>query len=157
MRLTGCPDRDTVAPKRQSWSREWRRAPLGAVTDDPGPMRYARLGRDATDLYLPALQAICPPAWEPSKRADVAQFILATLRGLLVDRLTAPEANIAAGGLHVLLRALPYPQGGCELLGSGAYWHELPGERDQPKYSGRSTLSGSEGRQPYVLLPVIPN
>ncbi|QRY53111.1 CocE/NonD family hydrolase [Mycolicibacterium septicum] len=45
---------------------------------------------------------------------------------------------------------------GRELLGSGAYWHELPGERDQPKYSGRTTLSGTEGRQPYVLLPVIP-
>lgn len=46
---------------------------------------------------------------------------------------------------------------GRELLGSGAYWHELPGERDQPKYSGRTTLSGTDGRRPYVLLPVIPH
>ncbi|MEE6165440.1 MULTISPECIES: CocE/NonD family hydrolase [unclassified Mycolicibacterium] len=45
---------------------------------------------------------------------------------------------------------------GRELLGSGAYWHELIGERDQPKYSGRTTLNGTQGRQPYVLLPVIP-
>ena len=46
---------------------------------------------------------------------------------------------------------------GRELLGSGAYWHELHGERDQSKYSGRTTLSSSSGRQPYALLPVIPN
>lgn len=45
---------------------------------------------------------------------------------------------------------------GRELLGSGAYWHELPGERDQPRYCGRTTLIGADGRRPYVLLPVIP-
>jgi AcrR family transcriptional regulator len=70
------------------------------------PVRYERLGREATDLYLPALHAICPPHWEPSRRADVAQFILAALRGLLVDHLTNPQSTTSSGGLHVLLRAL---------------------------------------------------
>jgi uncharacterized protein len=45
---------------------------------------------------------------------------------------------------------------GRELLGSGPYWHELPGERDHPTYSGRTTLTGTEDHQPYVLLPIIP-
>lgn len=45
---------------------------------------------------------------------------------------------------------------GRELLGSGAYWHELPGERDLPEFSGRTTLSGGAGGRPYVLLPVVP-
>ena len=40
---------------------------------------------------------------------------------------------------------------GRELLGSGAYWHELPGERDRPKFYGTTTLSGTDGQQPYVL------
>ncbi|ORA60555.1 CocE/NonD family hydrolase [Mycobacteroides franklinii] len=45
---------------------------------------------------------------------------------------------------------------GRELLGSGAYWHELPGERDLPEFSGRTTLRGGAGGRPYVLLPVVP-
>ncbi|WP_037078289.1 CocE/NonD family hydrolase [Pseudonocardia spinosispora] len=45
---------------------------------------------------------------------------------------------------------------GRELRGSGAYWHELPGDRDHPDYSGRTTLSSRAGQRPYVLLPVIP-
>ena len=46
---------------------------------------------------------------------------------------------------------------GRELLGSGAYWHELPGDRDQPHYDGQTTLIGATARRPYVLLPVIPS
>ncbi|WP_256656746.1 CocE/NonD family hydrolase C-terminal non-catalytic domain-containing protein [Nocardia brasiliensis] len=45
---------------------------------------------------------------------------------------------------------------GRELLGSGAYWHELPGDRDNPVFDGRTTLVGTADRRPYVLLPVIP-
>jgi hypothetical protein len=45
---------------------------------------------------------------------------------------------------------------GRELLGSGAYWHELPGERDGQLYDGTTTLTSTSTGRSYVLLPVIP-
>lgn len=45
---------------------------------------------------------------------------------------------------------------GREIRGSGAYWHELPGDRDKPVYDGETTLIGRASHRPYVLLPVIP-
>ncbi|WP_405163249.1 CocE/NonD family hydrolase [Nocardia sp. NBC_01499] len=45
---------------------------------------------------------------------------------------------------------------GRELLGSGAYWHELPGDRDKPVFDGQTTLTGAADQRPYVLLPCIP-
>jgi uncharacterized protein len=45
---------------------------------------------------------------------------------------------------------------GREIRGSGAYWHELPGDRDNPAYDGETTLVGDANRRPDVLLPVIP-
>ncbi|WP_193364879.1 hypothetical protein [Nocardia brasiliensis] len=46
---------------------------------------------------------------------------------------------------------------GRELLGSGARWHELPGDRDNPVFDGRTTLVGTADQRPYILLPVIPH
>jgi predicted acyl esterase len=45
---------------------------------------------------------------------------------------------------------------GRELLGSGPYWHEHPGDRDRPEYAGMTTLVSAPGSRPYLLLPVIP-
>lgn len=47
----------------------------------------------------------------------------------------------------------PGPQG---VRGSGPFWHELPGDRDRPVYSGRTTLHGEDGQRPYLLLPLVP-
>ncbi|MQA05611.1 MAG: CocE/NonD family hydrolase [Streptosporangiales bacterium] len=43
-----------------------------------------------------------------------------------------------------------------EQFGSGPYWHEHPGDRDKPEYSGTTTLVCDDERQPYLVLPVIP-
>ncbi len=45
---------------------------------------------------------------------------------------------------------------GREIRGSGAYWHELPGDRDRPAFYGRTTLHSNEKQRPYLLLPRIP-
>jgi hypothetical protein len=45
---------------------------------------------------------------------------------------------------------------GRELLGSGPYWHEHPGDRDRTPFDGTTTLHSESGRRPYLLLPVIP-
>jgi AcrR family transcriptional regulator len=70
------------------------------------PVRYAGLGTDATEQYLPSIKAICPPSWPQNKRDEVAEFILAALRGLLVDLLTSGEHARVNAGLRALLRAL---------------------------------------------------
>ncbi|WP_243787775.1 CocE/NonD family hydrolase C-terminal non-catalytic domain-containing protein [Saccharopolyspora gloriosae] len=40
--------------------------------------------------------------------------------------------------------------------GSGPFWHELPGDRDDPAYDGRTTLHSAPGQHPSLLLPLIP-
>jgi uncharacterized protein len=46
---------------------------------------------------------------------------------------------------------------GRELRGSGPYWHEHPGDRARPEFDGTTSLISSVGRQPYLLVPIIPN
>ncbi|WP_433058134.1 hypothetical protein [Dactylosporangium sp. CS-033363] len=70
------------------------------------PTRYAKFGREATDRYLPALLSLCPPDWAAERRAEVAEMVLATLRGLLLDRVTGGDEEGIAAGLRALLRAL---------------------------------------------------
>jgi hypothetical protein len=41
---------------------------------------------------------------------------------------------------------------GREIRGSGASWHELPGDRDRPAFDGATTLHAG-----VVLLPLVPN
>jgi predicted acyl esterase len=78
-----------------------------------------------------------------------------------------PTSIIAPAGYRIGLsvRGTDYEHGlpgkhhvayGRELRGSGPYWHEHPGERDAPVYDGTTTLVSTDGRLPYVLLPVIP-
>lgn len=77
---------------------------IGLSMYDPG--RYAELSRDASRLYLPALLSLCPPGWPPDRKLQVAEMVLATLRGFLVDlRTSGDEAGVAAG-LAALERAL---------------------------------------------------
>jgi AcrR family transcriptional regulator len=70
------------------------------------PARYAHLGRGATDSYLGAIEARCPPHWTEQRKREIATFIVATLRGLLAEwRTTHDMANIAPA-LTALARAL---------------------------------------------------
>lgn len=70
------------------------------------PARYARFGREATERYLPALLSLCPPDWPARRRREVAGMILATLRGLLLDRVTGGDEAGVDAGFAALLRAL---------------------------------------------------
>jgi hypothetical protein len=46
---------------------------------------------------------------------------------------------------------LPYP-----LSGVGAFYHERPENRPPEIYHQKASLHFASGKQPYVLLPVIP-
>lgn len=74
------------------------------------PTRYAGLGRDATEQYLPAVRAICPANWSEQQRDEIAELIVATLRGLLVDLLTGGDQARVEAGLRALLRALEHEE-----------------------------------------------
>jgi len=77
-----------------------------------------------------------------------------------------PTSIIAPAGysLGVSVRGVDYAHSsagnpashyGRELLGSGPYWHEHPGDRDRPAFDGITTLTSEPGRRPYLLLPII--
>ncbi|MGW6279435.1 TetR/AcrR family transcriptional regulator [Kribbella sp. NPDC055071] len=70
--------------------------------------RYADLARSASAQYLPALLAICPPAWPDQRKREVAHLILATLRGFLIEWRTSH--NPPTEGFTALLRALNHEQ-----------------------------------------------
>src|ERR1700730_5461624 len=53
------------------------------------PVRYAELGRGASQQYLPTVLSICPPEWTDRPKLEVAEMILASLRGFLIDWLTS--------------------------------------------------------------------
>ncbi|WP_345634894.1 hypothetical protein [Rugosimonospora acidiphila] len=70
------------------------------------PARYARLAREGSRQYLPPLLAICPPGWSDRRKLEVAELILATMRGFLVDWRTTGETEGIEAGLDALVRAL---------------------------------------------------
>jgi len=70
------------------------------------PVRYAELGRDASQQYLPPLLAICPPDWPEQRKLEVSEMIMATLRGFIVDWLTSGSMSGVEAGLEALARAL---------------------------------------------------
>ena len=79
---------------------------MGLAMYDAG--RYGELGRDAARQYLPSLMALCPPDWLERRKAEVAEMILAAMRGFLIDwRLSGDAARIGAG-LDALERALDH-------------------------------------------------
>jgi len=68
--------------------------------------RYADLAREASKQYLPALLSICPPEWPERRKFEVAQLILATLRGCLIEWRTSGDGAGIDAGLDALVRAL---------------------------------------------------
>lgn len=68
--------------------------------------RYAALGREASQQYLPTLLAVCPEHWSARRKLEVAEMVLATLRGFLVDARTSGDAAGVAAGFEALVRAL---------------------------------------------------
>jgi len=70
------------------------------------PDRYGRLSTGASRQYLPSLLSLCPEEWPEQRRLEVAELILATLRGFLVDVRTSGDAAGVAAGFEALARAL---------------------------------------------------
>ena len=68
--------------------------------------RYADLARGASKQYLPSLLSICPDGWPERRKLEVAEMILAVLRGFLVDWRTSGDADGVAAGFDALMRAL---------------------------------------------------
>jgi hypothetical protein len=70
------------------------------------PERYRELGREASAQYLPLLLSLCPAHWSERRKYEVAQLILGTMRGLLIDWLTTGETAGSDAGLVALSRVL---------------------------------------------------
>jgi hypothetical protein len=70
------------------------------------PVRYAELGRGASQQYLPTVLSICPPEWTDRRKLEVAEMILASLRGFLIDWLTSGSTTGVESGFEALARAL---------------------------------------------------
>jgi AcrR family transcriptional regulator len=68
--------------------------------------RYTELGRGASKQYLPSLISLCPEHWSEQRKLEVAEMILATLRGFLVDWRTSGDAEGISAGFDALMRAL---------------------------------------------------
>jgi AcrR family transcriptional regulator len=77
---------------------------IGLAIYDPG--RYAELGRGASQQYLPTLLSSCPEHWPDRRKLEVAEMILATLRGFLIDVRTTGETAGVTAGFAALTRAL---------------------------------------------------
>jgi AcrR family transcriptional regulator len=77
---------------------------IGLMMYDPA--RYAELGRGASQQYLPALLSLLPEQWPDERKHEVAELVLATLRGFLIDRLTSPDGSGVDAGFAALIRAL---------------------------------------------------
>jgi DNA-binding transcriptional regulator YbjK len=77
---------------------------MGLAMYDPD--RYAGLVTGATEDYLSALREICPEEWTEQRKQEVAQLVLAALRGLMLARRTSGGTTDAAAGLAALERAL---------------------------------------------------
>ena len=70
------------------------------------PVRYAELGRGASQQYLPSLLSICPQDWSDQRKIEVSEMILAALRGFLIDSLTSGNVTGVQAGFEALARAL---------------------------------------------------
>ncbi len=70
------------------------------------PVRYAELGRGASQQYLPTLLSMCPAEWPDRRKLEVSEMILAALRGFLIDALTSGNTTGVEAGFEALGRAL---------------------------------------------------
>lgn len=78
------------------------------------PPRYSELGRGASRQYLPGLLSILPPDWSERRKQEVAELILAVLRGFLIDRLTSGDTAGVEAGFEALARALDREEAASE-------------------------------------------
>ena len=78
------------------------------------PQRYAQLGRGASQQYLPTLLALCPRGWSDTRKHEVAQMILGTLRGFLIHRATGGDPSWIDAGFVALSRALDREEAAAE-------------------------------------------
>jgi AcrR family transcriptional regulator len=85
---------------------------IGLAIYDPD--RYVQLGRDASQQYLPTLLSLCPPDWSDRRKLEVAEMILAVLRGFLVDLRTSGETAGIQAGFEALVRALEREEAAAE-------------------------------------------
>ncbi len=74
------------------------------------PERYESLIRGSAKEYLDALRAICPAAWADERKTEVAELILATMRGLLLAQRIEADTHDVAAGLAGLERALRHEE-----------------------------------------------
>lgn len=77
---------------------------IGLAMYDPD--RYAGLGQGASQQYLPTLLGFCPDQWSDRRKLEVAEMILAVLRGFLVDTRISGDTDGVAAGFEALVRAL---------------------------------------------------
>ena len=70
------------------------------------PERYAGLGISASEQYMSALLAICPPDWSEQRKREVAEMVMAVLRGFTVEFLTSGNSAAVEAGFAALARAL---------------------------------------------------
>jgi AcrR family transcriptional regulator len=77
---------------------------IGLMLYDPD--RYSALGRGASQQYLPTILAACPDRWSDRRRLEVAEMVLAALRGFLIDRLSSGDDSGVRAGLAALARAI---------------------------------------------------
>jgi len=78
------------------------------------PERYAGLSRGASQQYLPSLLSLCPPGWSDRRKLEVAEMILAALRGFLIDRLASGNTAGVDAGIDALSRALDREEAAAE-------------------------------------------
>ena len=74
------------------------------------PARYDELGRTASERYLPGLLQLCPEDWDERRKLEVAQLVMATLRGFIVEWLTSGDTTGVQAGLEALTRALEHEE-----------------------------------------------
>jgi AcrR family transcriptional regulator len=72
--------------------------------------RYAELARTASMRYLPALISICPAQWPDQRKHQVSEFILAVLRGFLIEWRTSGDGPGIESGFAALSRALDHEE-----------------------------------------------
>ncbi|MDX6261554.1 MAG: hypothetical protein QOH84_3242 [Kribbellaceae bacterium] len=72
--------------------------------------RYAELARTASMRYLPALISICPAHWPDERKHQVSEFILAVLRGFLIEWRTSGDGPGIESGFAALSRALDHEE-----------------------------------------------
>ena len=70
------------------------------------PQRYAHLANDAAALYRGPLMSLCPSEWSPRRTEEVAELILATMRGFLMEWQTSRTTARIDPALTALVRAL---------------------------------------------------